>query len=147
MQKIEQEIGLDVRKKLEQTTHDHPFYLDVAPLRNMAINFGSRTLAHRDRWDEHRICCVVPLTDFTGGSIALYQPKLVLDIPHGSALIFDSTEIVHFNEDFEGERICLILFSQGDHGRTQAHNGWDSSFIHQPTDSALYETDTIASLG
>jgi hypothetical protein len=82
------------------------------------------TLGHRDRKDK-AICLVIPIGDFTGGQLCLYEAGLVLGLNAGDMVIFPSHRYTHFNLDFEGIRASLVLHSDKEGDRWLIdRNGW-----------------------
>jgi hypothetical protein len=94
------------------------------PFTGIVININVATLGHRDRKDK-RICLVLPIGDFTGGELCLYEPGLVIALRPGDLVIFPSYRYTHFNLDYEGLRSSLVLHSdkEGDRWLTD-RNGW-----------------------
>jgi hypothetical protein len=80
------------------------------PFTGIVININVATLGHRDRKDK-MICLVLPIGDYIGGELCLYEPGLVLQLKSGDMVIFPSHKYTHFNMDFEGIRASIVLHS------------------------------------
>jgi hypothetical protein len=111
------------------------------PFGGFVINIGVATKAHRDRFDKI-FCVVIPFGKWTGGELCLYEPGFVSSFPVAACshfrfqgfvfrlkpwdiLIFPSCDITHFNLDFQGVRLSLVLHSDkyGDRW-VRNRNGW-----------------------
>lgn len=83
------------------------------PFTSIVLNINVKTRVHRDTCDRH-FCLVMPMGNFQGGSLALVEPGLVLDLRQGDFAVFRSCDISHFNLDYVGHRASLILHSDQD---------------------------------
>ncbi|KAJ7883087.1 hypothetical protein B0H13DRAFT_2344360 [Mycena leptocephala] len=94
------------------------------PFGGFVINIGVATKAHRDRFDKI-FCVVIPFGKWTGGELCLYEPGFVFRLKPWDILIFPSCDITHFNLDFQGVRLSLVLHSDkyGDRW-VRNRNGW-----------------------
>lgn len=90
------------------------------PFGGLVINFNVCTDGHRDVMDD-RLCVVIPLGDFEGGELVIYEASLVFDARPGEAIIFRSTELTHFNLHYRGVRASLVLHSDK-HGKDWVEN-------------------------
>ncbi|KAJ6547967.1 hypothetical protein DFH09DRAFT_1281711 [Mycena vulgaris] len=107
------------RLPLNERSHAHPFG-------GFVINVRVSTRGHRDGGDK-LFCVVIPFGTWTGGELGLFEPGFLFRLRAWDALIFPSCDITHFNLDFEGTRLSLVLHSDkyGDRW-VQDQNGWAS---------------------
>ncbi|KAJ7504087.1 hypothetical protein B0H11DRAFT_1710380, partial [Mycena galericulata] len=107
------------RLPLNERSHAHPFG-------GFVFNVSVSTRGHRDEGDK-LFCVVLPFGEWTGGELGLFEPKLLLRPRPWDAIIFPSCKITHFNLDFEGIRLSLVLHSDkyGDRW-VQDMNGWEA---------------------
>ncbi|KAJ7130251.1 hypothetical protein C8R44DRAFT_731804 [Mycena epipterygia] len=96
------------------------------PFGGFVVNVRVSTRGHRDGGDK-LFCVVIPFGTFTGGALALFEPGFVFPLRAWDAIIFPSCNVTHFNLDFEGTRLSLVLHSDkyGDRW-VQDENGWGS---------------------
>ncbi|KAJ7140273.1 hypothetical protein C8R43DRAFT_1131647 [Mycena crocata] len=94
------------------------------PFGGFVINVRVSTRGHRDTGDK-LLCVVIPFGCWTGGELGMYEPGVAFRLRSWDALIFPSCKITHFNLDFKGSRLSLVLHSDkyGDHW-IQDQNGW-----------------------
>ncbi|KAH9919276.1 uncharacterized protein B0H18DRAFT_882126 [Fomitopsis serialis] len=97
----------------------------VYPFLSLVINLNVVTLAHRDSQDK-ALCVVLPIGDFQGGDLCLYEPGLVLPLRSGDFVAFPSSCITHFNLHFNGHRASLVLHTDKeiDKWTKEGRNGW-----------------------
>lgn len=101
------------------------------PFTGIVININVATLGHRDKKDK-MICLVLPIGDFIGGELCLFELGLVLQLKSGDMAIFPSHIYTHFNLDFEGVRASLVLHSDKEGDRWLAdRNGWKKNVYLQ----------------
>ncbi|KAJ7267352.1 hypothetical protein C8J57DRAFT_1067884 [Mycena rebaudengoi] len=102
---------------LNERSHAHPFG-------GFVINISVATRGHRDAGDK-LFCVVIPFGSWRGGELCLYEPGFVFRLRPWDIIIFPSCDITHFNLDFEGTRLSLVLHSDkhGDHWIVDG-NGW-----------------------
>ena len=111
---------------------------------NLVLNFGVSTMGHRD--DDFCLCVVFTLGAYTGGALALHEPRLVLDLKPGSIVAFPSDKFTHFNEPMQGLRISTVLHTEKSQIRwLKDRHGWGPNIDN--TDNIPPSIDsTIANL-
>jgi hypothetical protein len=72
----------------------------VALFLSLVVNINVCTLGHRDGKDLV-YCLVLPLGDFSGGTLAVKEQGFVVGLHSGDFMIFMSTDTTHFNFDYE----------------------------------------------
>ena len=96
---------------------------------SLVVNLNVSTLAHHDRFDKD-ICLVLPLGDFRGGALVMFEQRLVFELRSGDFAIFRSAETTHFNLQYEGKRASFVCHTDKSFDTWKdAHNGWASN-IH-----------------
>ncbi|KAF8144148.1 hypothetical protein K438DRAFT_1632330, partial [Mycena galopus ATCC 62051] len=94
-------------------------YCDVLPMNaacpsypfgGFVLNLRAATWGHRDPGDLV-LCVAIPLGDFTGGELCLYELGLKFKLQMGDVLIFPSCDLTHFNMHFQGKRGTIVLHS------------------------------------
>lgn len=99
----------------------------VYPFLGCVVNLNVATVAHRDQKDK-ALCLVLPLGDFTGGELCLYEPGFVVQIQSGDLFVFASCDITHFNMHYIGSRASIVLHTDKEMIRwRQDRNGWASN--------------------
>lgn len=78
---------------------------------------------------DHGFCLVLPIGDWEGGELCLYEPGLAVKLENGHFAIFRSSEVTHFNLCFKGSRASFVLstdkaLEDWNDGR---RNGWASN--------------------
>ena len=98
----------------------------VAPFSNLVVNLATK--AHRDVMDKE-FCLVMPIGDFEGGDLCLYEPGLVFALKNGDLAVFPSGCTTHFNSHFKGYRasFALSVDKMMDGWTGGRRNGWDSN--------------------
>lgn len=86
------------------------------PFSGFVLNFGVMTDPHID--DDLEICVVITFGKFTGGELALYEGKLLLELDGFSICIFPSDKFTHFNLPYEGQRGSMAMATE------KASKGW-----------------------
>ena len=89
-----------------QISSQHPFT-------GMVVNINAHTLGHRDGKD-FLLCIVIPLGNFVGAELCLYEPGLVFPLQNGDLFGFRSFDITHFNLPYTGQRGSIVLHSDID---------------------------------
>ena len=104
-------------------------YPKMYPFASYVINIQGSTSGHKDARD-NIWCVTIPFGDYSGGSLVLYEPGVVIEKGVGDVIIFPSSYLTHFNLDFEGVRCSLILFSDK-HGDdwVRFRNGWNHQIV------------------
>ncbi|KAJ6471175.1 hypothetical protein DFH09DRAFT_1344293 [Mycena vulgaris] len=112
------EIKIYVTKlPLNERSAAHPFG-------GFVINISARTDAHRDIFDK-LFCIVIPFGRWKGGELCLYELGFVFRLHPWDMLVFPSCDITHFNLDFEGTRLSIVLHSDKSGDKwVQTGNGW-----------------------
>jgi hypothetical protein len=107
--------------------HSPPF----APFISLVININVRTKAHRDGQDRH-LCLVIPIGHFQGGALCLLENGLVLELRSGDVALFRSSEVTHFNLDYNGARASLVFQTDREFAAwLKNQNGWvDNQTMH-----------------
>jgi hypothetical protein len=54
---------------------------------SLVVNLNVSTLGHRDRFDKD-FCVVLPLGDFRGGALVMFEQRLVLELRSGDFAMF-----------------------------------------------------------
>ncbi|KAF8215159.1 hypothetical protein K438DRAFT_1749239 [Mycena galopus ATCC 62051] len=93
-------------------------YCDVLPMNaacpylfgGFVLNLRAATWGHRDPGDLV-LCVAIPLGDFIGGELCLYELGLKFKLKMGDVLIFPSCDLTHFNMHFQGKRGTVVLHS------------------------------------
>lgn len=98
------------------------------PFLSLVINLNVATLAHRDRQDKS-ICVVLPVGEFEGGALCLYEAGLVVPLRNGDFIAFPSAGMTHFNLHFSGQRASLVLHTDReiDKWSKGGQNGWEDN--------------------
>ncbi|TFY53850.1 hypothetical protein EVG20_g9945 [Dentipellis fragilis] len=78
------------------------------PWASLVINFKIVTTAHRDYSDKN-LCGVLPIGDFIGGELVLYEPGLVVPLQSGDLCVFPSHSTTHFNLHTVGSRTSFVF--------------------------------------
>ncbi|KAA1475704.1 hypothetical protein DENSPDRAFT_758092, partial [Dentipellis sp. KUC8613] len=68
----------------------------VRPFLGWVVNINIVAEAHRDGKDRH-YCLVMPIGNFEGGALVLYEQGLVLELRNGDYVVFESGKTTHFN--------------------------------------------------
>lgn len=97
----------------------------VRPFVGLVINLNVSTMAHRDSKDDS-ICLVLPIGDFVGGNLCLYEPGLVVPLRNGDIIAFPSLHLTHFNLHYNGRRASMVLHTDREmmKWREDDRNGW-----------------------
>ena len=99
----------------------------VAPFLSLVVNLNVSTVAHRDRFDKD-VCLVLPLGNFTHGSLVMFEQRLVLELRSGDFCIFRSAETTHFNLRYEGRRASFVCHTDKSFDKWKENrNGWASN--------------------
>ncbi|KAG2083089.1 uncharacterized protein F5147DRAFT_660271 [Suillus discolor] len=72
----------------------------VTPFLSLVVNLNVSTLGHHDRFDKD-FCLVLPLGNFKGGALVMFEQCLVLELCSDDFAIFRSGETTHFNLPYE----------------------------------------------
>ncbi|KAG2158724.1 uncharacterized protein EDB93DRAFT_1245956 [Suillus bovinus] len=100
--------------------HSPPF----APFISLVTNINVRTKAHRDGQDRH-LCLVIPIGHFQGGALCLLENGLVLELRSGDVVLFRSSEVTHFNLDYNGARVSPVFQTDREFSAwLKNQNGW-----------------------
>lgn len=96
----------------------------VAPFVSLVVNINVRTEAHRDKKDLF-LCLVMPVGEFEGGELVMYEQGLVLEVKCGGIVIFSSAETTHFNLEYTGRRASFVLQTDSEFKKwIDGRNGW-----------------------
>ncbi|KAJ6466820.1 hypothetical protein C8R45DRAFT_909855 [Mycena sanguinolenta] len=98
------------------------------PFSGFVLNISACTWAHRD--GDKVMCFVIPLGDFQGGELGLYETGFLFDLKMGDVLAFPSCNLTHFNCHFKGCRATLVLHTDPK-GDSWVHscNGWGAHVV------------------
>ncbi|KAJ6480031.1 hypothetical protein C8R47DRAFT_961149, partial [Mycena vitilis] len=98
------------------------------PFSGFVLNIGSCTWSHRD--GDKVMCFVIPLGDFKGGQLGLYELGFSFDLQMGDVLAFPSCDLTHFNCHFTGRRATIVLHTdpKGDAWAKNC-NGWQAHVV------------------
>ena len=103
-----------------QYDHERPFT-------GLVVNINAYTLGHRDSKD-FILCILIPIGDFVGGEICLYEPGLVFPVTNGDFFAFNSPRATHFNLPYTGQRASLVLESDIEGLKwLKDWNGWEGN--------------------
>ena len=82
--------------------------------------------------EDKLLCLVLAVGRFTGGGLVMKEQGLVLDLEHGDFAVFASGDTTHFNLNYVGERVSLVLHTDGGFDRWEnGQNGWGKHpFFH-----------------
>jgi len=118
MEDILPEKSVQLSKWIDQLPYNDnsPAY----PFSGVVVNANVATRGHRDPGDDE-ICMIITIAQCTGGAIVLYELGLIIVTRSGDGVIFRSTDLTHFNLDFNGLRASLVLHSD------KAGNRWDKN--------------------
>ncbi|KAG8729820.1 hypothetical protein FRC12_020686 [Ceratobasidium sp. 428] len=93
----------------------------MAVLNKQFVSWGHRDLGNM----EDTICLIFAFGQFDGGALCIYEPGIVLGLPHGRFAAIRSKRNVHFNLDFVGNRFSFVFTSDGSLKRWEGkQNGW-----------------------
>jgi len=92
----------------------------VTPSLSLIININVVMLRHRDAKDK-LLCLVLVVGCFTGGGLVMKEQGLVLDLEHSDFAVFASGNTTHFNLNYVGKRVSLVLHTDGGFDR------WENS--------------------
>ncbi|KAG1768750.1 hypothetical protein EV702DRAFT_979241, partial [Suillus placidus] len=79
----------------------------VFPFLSLVVNLNVSTMGHRDRFDKD-LCLVLPIGEFLGGALAMFEQRLVVELRNSDFMLFQSTSTTHFNLHYEGKRASLV---------------------------------------
>lgn len=102
----------------------------MKPFTSVVINLNGITVAHKDEGDEGG-CIIIVLGSFVGGELALYEPRVVLNVQHGGVVTFRSRDYTHFNLHYDGIRASVVIHSDrtGEAFRKNG-NGWNKKVFY-----------------
>ena len=80
------------------------------PFTGMVVNINAYSRGHRDQGD-FLACLVLPIGDFEGGELCLYEPGLILPLKNGDIIVFLSAKTTHFNLPYTGSQASIVLHS------------------------------------
>ncbi|KAJ7181625.1 hypothetical protein C8R43DRAFT_869657 [Mycena crocata] len=143
---------LQIRRFLPKEYDELVVFVSKLPLneRSLAYPFGGfvinvcvATRGHRDRFDK-RFCVIIPLGEWTGGELCLYEAGFVFRLQPWDILIFPSCDLTHFNLHFTGVRLSLVLHSDkfGDNWGRDG-NGWVPNDDEYPTGDEIWEAGDV----
>lgn len=95
------------------------------PFAGLVVNINCITGGHRDVKDKF-VCAIIPIGDFEGGDLCLYEQGLVIPLRTGDLVVFRSSETTHFNLHFQGKRGSLVFHTDREltvFSKTQNHWG------------------------
>ena len=96
----------------------------VRPFLSLVVNINVCTVAHRDAKD-FELCLVLAVGQFSLGGLVMREQGLVMELRNGDFAIFRSGETTHFNLDYLGERVSLVLHTDGGFTMWEENrNGW-----------------------
>jgi len=99
----------------------------VAPFLSLVVNLNVSMVGHRDRLDKD-LCLVLPLGDFIGGALVMFEQCLVLELRSSDFTLFCSAETTHFNLRYEGRRASFVCHTDKNFDKWQeTRNGWASN--------------------
>lgn len=96
----------------------------MAPFLSLILNLNVMTEAHRDMFDKD-FCLVLPLGEFAGGALVMFEQGLVLETRCGDFVIFRSADSTHFNLHYEGRRASFVCHTDKGFDKWKVgRNGW-----------------------
>jgi hypothetical protein len=89
--------------------HKHHAY----PFTGFVVNVSCRSEVHKDAKDRC-MCVVIPIGQYDRGELVIEELGLVVDLRPGQFLAFKSKYLTHYNLDFEGRRVSIVLQTDED---------------------------------
>ncbi|QRV90747.1 DEAD-box ATP-dependent RNA helicase 42 [Ceratobasidium sp. AG-Ba] len=109
--------------------------LGSSPFCMTVLNVQPATRAHRDSSDElDSICLILPLGDYEGGDLCLYEPRLRIELPPGAFCAIRSKRNLHFNLHFKGQRFSYVFTSDAGLRRWEERRN-DMECLQRPSTS------------
>lgn len=128
---MKEALPCDLYEELLVVVEALPSNSDVVackPFTGMVFNVGVSTTAHRDPMDL-QFCAVLPVGDWKGGELCLYELGLSLQLSSGDLVIFRSDILTHFNLAHTGKRTSFV-FSTDKHFRSWVEQGrWQPHIV------------------
>ncbi|KAG8692773.1 hypothetical protein FRC08_009549 [Ceratobasidium sp. 394] len=128
------------------------YQVGSAPFCMTVLNIQPATRGHRDASDQlDSICLILPLGDYRGGDLCLFEPGLCIDLRPGMFAAIRSKRDLHFNLHFEGQRFSFVFTSDlhlkrwatdRNHMRCFQSNSSEEDARDEPTDED--EGDAVA---
>ena len=106
-----------MRERFPDITEDMSVVIQALPLRSsvacwpftgIVLNIGVSTNGHRDTLDLS-LCLVLPIGEWTGGQLCMYELGLCFDLQNGDIVVFKSDMLTHFNLLHKGLRCSMVL--------------------------------------
>jgi predicted 2-oxoglutarate/Fe(II)-dependent dioxygenase YbiX len=99
----------------------------VAPFVSLVVNINVHTEGHRDRKDLV-LCLVIPIGEFEGGELVMYEQGLVVELRSGDFIVFCSAETTHFNLEYTGQRASFVFQTDSEFKKwLDGGNGWENN--------------------
>ncbi|KAG2351469.1 hypothetical protein BDR07DRAFT_1263552, partial [Suillus spraguei] len=90
----EYEILIEVARELPCNSR-----LPVLPFLSLVFNINVATKGHQDSRDLD-LCLVLLISNFKEGFLAMKEPGLVVELLQGDFIVFQSTQVTHFNPHY-----------------------------------------------
>lgn len=98
------------------------------PFSGFILNFNAATKLHRDTQDASFCLVMVISEDSEGGDLCFLEPGISLQLRHGDIVLFRSSQLSHFNMNFEGYRGSIVFHSDfAGKAWVEDRNGWEKS--------------------
>ncbi|TFY80523.1 hypothetical protein EWM64_g3489 [Hericium alpestre] len=103
----------------------------VHPFVGFVININVTTKGHRDDKDNSH-CLIIPIGQFTGGTLVLYEQGLVIEAKNGDLIVFNLKDTTHLNLHYSGERVSFVFHTDSAMAEWMcSRNGWkDNETLH-----------------
>ena len=101
------------------------------PFSGLVININACSESHRDQ-NDFIACLVLPIGDFEGGELCLYEPGVVLPLQNGDIVFFLSFDITHFNLPYTGRRASMVLHTDKGGQRWKENMGHWQDNVYAP---------------
>jgi hypothetical protein len=75
---------------------------------SLVLNINVHTEGHRDSKNKE-FCLVLPIGQFKGGALVLYEQRLVVELRSGNFVFFRSSKSTHFNLSYEGQMASMVF--------------------------------------
>lgn len=85
----------------------------IKPFLSLVVNINIYTIGHQDGKD-FRLCLVLPIGNFIGGGLVMREQEIVVEMHNRDFACFRSNETTHFNLDYLGGKVSLVLHSDGE---------------------------------
>ncbi|KAG1781464.1 hypothetical protein EV702DRAFT_962506 [Suillus placidus] len=114
---------------------------------SLVVNLNVSTLGHCDRFDKD-FCLVLPLGNFRGGALVMFEQRLVLELHSGDFAMFHSAETTHFNLQYKGKCASFVLHTDKSFDTWKdTCNGWaPNDHFHRECSSLILPVTSCFSM-